>query len=371
MKPYLPEQLPLPDLDHHLLFPLIGKANAALARYDGLLQGIPNSAVMRSPLTTHEAVLSSKIEGTQATVDEVLEHDAGLEKEGEKGKDIQEISNYRLALFKGSEHLQDYPIRLGLVRELHKVLMDSVRGHDKSPGEFRQDQNWIGPPGCSMEEATFVPPTPHVMQDSLRNWETYLDQDDSDVLLQTAIVHAQFELIHPFKDGNGRIGRILIPLFLFQKCVLAQPMFYLSEYFERHRDEYIHRLGAISQESDWSGWITFFLKAITDQAEENANKVQAIMRLYQDMKSDLQTILRSKYSVNLLDAIFNRPVFKTTDPIALLSKEHGIHNRTVSRMLQQLKGAGILREIKPARGRADAVLCFPALINLIEGRRVL
>ena len=157
MKHYVPDSLPLDNLDFKLLLPLVGKANAALARYDGLLQGIPNPEVMLSPLTTQEAVLSSKIEGTQATVDEVLEHEAGLEKQGEKYKDIQEISNYRRALYQARGYLIEYPIRLSFVRELHKILMDSARGRDKSPGEFRLDQNWISPKGCLIEQATFVP----------------------------------------------------------------------------------------------------------------------------------------------------------------------------------------------------------------------
>ena len=150
MKPYIPDNLPINDLDYKSLFGLVGDANAELARYDGLLQGIPNPVVMLSPLTTQEAVLSSRIEGTQATVDEVLEQEAGLIKEGEKYKDIQEISNYRLALFQASEYLRDYPIRLGVIREIHKILLNSVRGQDKTPGEFRKDQNWIGKPGCTI-----------------------------------------------------------------------------------------------------------------------------------------------------------------------------------------------------------------------------
>lgn len=260
MQPYIPDPLPLTELDYRLLLPLVGQANAALARYDGLLQGIPNPAVMLSPLTTQEAVLSSKIEGTQATVDEVLEQEAGLIKEGEKYKDIQEISNYRQALYSAREYLQDYSIRLPFVRELHRILLSSVRGQDKTPGEFRKDQNWIGRYGCTMEQASFVPPNPFQLPDFLQAWEQYLDSDDVDFLLQTAVMHAQFELLHPFKDGNGRIGRILIPLFLYQKKALSQPMFYLSEYLESHRDEYYARLKAISAEGDWNGWIAFSCK---------------------------------------------------------------------------------------------------------------
>lgn len=262
MVPYVPCELPLTNLDYQRLLPLVGKANATLARYDGLLQGIPNPAVMLSPLTTQEAVLSSKIEGTQATVDEVLEHEAGMLKEGKKFQDIQEISSYRQALFVAREYLKDYPIRLSFVRELHRLLMNSVRGQDKTPGEFRKDQNWIGAYGCSIEQATFVPPNPFQLPDHLQAWERYMDADDVDFLLQTAVVHAQFELLHPFKDGNGRIGRILIPLFLYQKRALSQPMFYLSEYLEHHREEYYQRLRAISSEGDWNGWIGFFYRRL-------------------------------------------------------------------------------------------------------------
>lgn len=371
MQPYTPNVLPLTDLDFRRLLPLVGQANAALARYDGLLQGIPNPAVMLSPLTTQEAVLSSKIEGTQATVDEVLEQEAGLIKKGEKYEDIQEISNYRHALYSAREHLKDYPIRLGFVRELHRILMSSVRGQDKTPGEFRLDQNWIGKHGCTMEQATFVPPNPHQLPDHLQAWEKYLDSDDVDFLLQTAVVHAQFELLHPFKDGNGRIGRILIPLFLYQKRALSQPMFYLSEYLESHRDEYYQRLRAISVEGDWNGWIAFFLHAIITQAGQNSIRVTAIQRLYEEMKLAIQAATHSQYTVHVLDAVFSKPVFRSSDLAQQLFKEFGIHEKTTPGLLRQMKEAGILRELQPGSGRRPATLCFPRLINLAEGREVL
>lgn len=370
MQPFEPHALPLTDLDWRQLLPLVGQANAALARYDGLLAGIPNPAVMLSPLTTQEAVLSSRIEGTQATVDEVLEQEAGLLKEGEKFKDIQEISNYRTALRQAREYLKDYPIRLGFVRELHRTLMDSVRGQDKAPGEFRVDQNWIGTPGCTVDEATFVPPNPIQLPNHLRAWEAYLDSDDVDFLIQTAVVHAQFELLHPFKDGNGRIGRILIPLFLHQKKVLSQPMFYLSEYLESHRDEYYARLKGISAQHDWNGWVAFFLRATTTQAAQNAQRVAAIQALYAEMKQAIHATTHSQYTVHLLDAIFSTPIFRTSELAQRLTQGHGIHDKTAPALLRQLRDAGILREIQPGAGRRSATMCFPRLINLAEGREV-
>lgn len=370
MNPYQPNKLPLEDLDYRLLFNLVGDANAELARYDGLLQGIPNPAVMLSPLTTQEAVLSSKIEGTQATVDEVLEQEAGILKEGAKFEDIQEISNYRSALFQATEHLQTYPIKLPFIRELHHILLNSVRGQDKTPGEFRQDQNWIGKAGCLIEDASFVPPSPFQLNDHLQAWEQYLNFDDADFLLQTAVIHAQFELLHPFKDGNGRIGRILIPLFLFQKKALSQPMFYLSEYLEANRDEYYQRLNAISADNDWNGWIAFFLKAITVQARQNSERVKAIMQLYDEMKVRIQDITHSQYSVYLLDALFNNPTFRTSDVANKLKQDYKVHEKTTRDLLKQLKEAGALYELKPGSGNRPAVLCFPELINLAEGKEV-
>ncbi|MDR2837267.1 MAG: Fic family protein [Azonexus sp.] len=371
MTSYIPNILPLTDLDYRRLLPLVGQANSELARYDGLLQGIPNPAVMLSPLTTQEAVLSSRIEGTQATVDEVLEQEAGLLKEGEKFQDIQEISNYRKALFAAREYLKDYPIRLSFVRELHRILMDSVRGQDKTPGEFRRDQNWIGSYGCTIEQASFVPPNPLQLPDHLQAWEQYLDSDDIDFLLQTAVVHAQFELLHPFKDGNGRIGRILIPLFLYQKRVLSQPMFYLSEYMESNRSEYYARLKSISASGDWNGWIAFFLQAVLAQARQNSQRVTAIKVLYEEMKQAIHSLTHSQYTVHLLDAIFSKPIFRISDLSEQLSQEFGIHEKTAPSLLRQLRDGGILRELQAGSGRRPATLCFPRLINLAEGRDVL
>lgn len=370
MNPYVPNALPLTGLDYQRLLPLVGRANAALARYDGLLQGIPNPAVMLSPLTTQEAVLSSKIEGTQATVDEVLEQEAGLLKEGDKFQDIQEISNYRQALFAAREYLMDYPIRLGFVCELHRILMNSVRGQDKTPGEFRKDQNWIGKYNCPIEQASFVPPNPLQLQDYLQAWESYLGDDDLDFLLQTAVVHAQFELLHPFKDGNGRIGRILIPLFLYQKRALSQPMFYLSEYLESCREEYYQRLKSISAEGDWNSWIAFFLQAVTTQSIQNSARVSAIQSLYEEMKLAIQSATHSQYTVHVLDAIFSKPIFRSSDLTAQLRRDYGIHEKTTPGLLRQMRDVGILRELQAGSGRRSATLCFPRLINLAEGREV-
>ncbi len=366
MQPYIPDILPLPRLDLSRLVRLIGPANAALARYDGLLQSIPNPALMLAPLTTREAVLSSKIEGTQATVDEVLAQDAGIMQQGEKYQDIQEINNYRHALQIAHNHLKDYPIRLSFVQGLHRELMSSVRGQDKTPGEFRREQNWIGRAGCTIAQATFVPPNPLQLRDHLQAWEHYINSDDHDVLLQTAVMHAQFELLHPFKDGNGRIGRILIPLFLYQKQTLSQPMFYLSEYLESHREEYYERLQSISTDGDWDGWIGFFLQAIITQATHNSARVTAIRVLYEEMKHEILAVTHSQYAVHLLDALFNKPIFRTSDLAKYLFEVHGIHEKTVPNLLRSIRDTGMLRVIKPGSGRRPATLCVHRLVDLAE-----
>lgn len=368
MMPYIPDQLPVTGLDFAQLITLVGEANSKLAEYSGLLQGVVNPAVMLSPLTQQEAVLSSKIEGTQATVEEVLEHEAGQKFDDNKQADINEILNYRHALMVSQEYLQDgRPITLNLILQLHKILMDSVRGQNNSPGEFRKEQNWIGRAGCSIEEAIFVPPNPLQLHDFLLQWESYLQNNDFDLLAQTAIIHAQFELLHPFKDGNGRIGRLLIPLFLYSKQRLSSPMFYLSDYLESNRQEYYERLNAISQEGDWTGWIKFFLKAIAIQSESNVIKVKKIMSLYDATKEQIRELTHSQHAAQLLDGIFDRPIFRASD----FSTRTGIHKQTLHGLLRQLtQDGGPLIILSEGQGRRASIYAFPELLNICEGKQV-
>ncbi|MGA9070409.1 MAG: Fic/DOC family N-terminal domain-containing protein, partial [Terracidiphilus sp.] len=221
MKPYVPQELPLSEVAWIQLIPLIGQANRQLAEYNGVLYTFTNPELLLSPLTTQEAVLSSKIEGTQATLGEVLKFEAGEEPELEsRRQDIQEIMNYRHALKEAEEELRTRPFNLNLLLQLHSTLLDSVRGRNKARGSFRKDQNWIGSPGSTIEEAEFIPPAPgDSLEKALHNWESYYHDDRPDALVQLAITHAQFEILHPFLDGNGRLGRILIPLFLFEKKI--------------------------------------------------------------------------------------------------------------------------------------------------------
>lgn len=362
MEPYELSPLPPKGLDFRSLNRPTGDATAELCRYDGLLQGITNPALFLSPLTVQEAVLSSRIEGTQATLDEVLGREAGMEIGGSKEQDIQEIINYREALSQAQIHLADYPITLSFICGLHKILLDSVRGQNKNPGELRMAQNWIGRPGSAMEEATYIPPDPLRIRDYLENMLAVMNEMEFDVLVQTGILHAQFELIHPFDDGNGRIGRILIPLYLYQRKRISQPMFYLSAYLERHHDEYNERLLAISRDGDWNGWIAFFLRAVTEQARINSDKVRKIMGLHEKMKHEIQELTRSQYTVAILDELFSRPIFSSSGFIS----RSGIPRPTANKLLGQLKEAGFIVERRPGRGRQPTVFSFPLLLKLTE-----
>jgi len=368
MYPYEPAVLPLDGIDWAAHVPLIGKANASLARYDGMLQGIVNPVVFLSPLTTQEAVLSSRIEGTQASMEEVLEFEAqAIEPEDtSKTADIQEIINYRAAIAQAI--LDNRPLCLNMLKDLHATLLNSVRGRNKAPGEFRRVQNYIGPPGCTMETATFVPPAVDRMVSALDNWEKYLHYEERDRLVQLAVIKAQFELIHPFLDGNGRIGRMLVPLFLYEKGLLSSPVFYLSAYFEQHRDIYYTHLQAISKEGAWNGWIEFFLTAVYEQANNNAEKVRGVLALYEKMKIEVSKATHSEYGIRALDALFSKPIFRASD-FALSST---IPTRqTAATILRRLQKERIIKTLRPASGRRSAVLAFPSLINLVEGRRVL
>jgi len=366
MKPFVPHKLPLNHVDYGPFVGLVGQANAAIARYDGMLQSIVNPSVLLSPMTTQEAVLSSKIEGTQATLDEVLEHEAGQIYNKEKTLDIQEIVNYRTALTLASEGLEHQPLTLSLLKHMHGILMNDVRGQDKTPGEFRKDQNWIGHAGCSIEEATFVPPNPLQLFDHLQAWEAYIHGEEVDTLIQAAIVHAQFEILHPFKDGNGRIGRLLIPLFLYSKGLLSHPSFYLSAYLERHRENYYARLLGITQQTDWAGWIHFFLTAVLEQAQIDLKKVQLTLNLYEEIKNKIAEITHSQHGIRLLDAIFCRPIFQARD----LVRQTELSKQTLMPLLRKMKEAGILADLREASGRRPAILAFPKLLNISEGRKV-
>lgn len=358
--PFIPPKLPLDTLDWVSYISLIGDARDRLSKFDGLLQGIPNPNVLLSPLTTQEAVVSSKIEGTQATLEEVLEYEADPKQLDEKKDDILEVLNYRKAMFYAIAEMQKRPLTEGLLRDVHKILLDNVRSHTKRIGKYRDWQVFIGREGTTIEEASYVPPEPQNIEGLMSNLERYFHYQEKDPLVQLAIIHAQFEMIHPFGDGNGRLGRIIMPIFLHFKGVLSTPMFYLSGYFEKHRDAYYSKLNNISAKEDWDGWIIYFLNAVKEQSELNISKAKAIMSLYSQKKEEIKETTKSQYAVDILDFIFSYPFFSSSQ----FAEKTRITQPYASQIIKKLEESRTIKLFRKGAGSKPSVYLFPDLIEI-------
>lgn len=360
MKPFSPDKLPLKNIDWIPFIKPLGQANRILARYDGILQSLPNPGVLLAPLTTQEAVLSSKIEGTQATLTDILKFDARSEAK-KKNNDIQEVLNYRKALRLAETELKSRPISLNLLKRMHQTLLSDVRGKDVLLGRFRTFQNFIGKPGSTIEDARFVPPAPDILKEALDNFEKYIHYEEKDRLVQLAVLHAQFEIIHPFGDGNGRIGRILIPLFLYEKGILNSPMFYISAYFESNRKAYYNHLKEISDNGNWQDWIIFFLQALIEQGQKSTEKAQEILKTYEKMKRDIPKIIRSQYSLQTIDFLFNFPIFDSR----IFRQTSRIPKASANRIIANLLKSNVVTQLERASGRTAAFYIFDKLYNII------
>ena len=357
-------KFPPENLDWTVLVPFIGPAVAALARYDGMLAAVPNPDVLLAPLTTQEAVLSSRIEGTQATLGEVYQFEAGQPANTpERRDDIDEILNYRRAMRHAEELLDELPLSLRVVRAAHQVLLSGVRGRDKAPGNYRRTANWIGPPGSTIEDAKFVPIGVERIAHAMDKWERFIHADAPDLLVQAAVLHAEFEAIHPFLDGNGRLGRMLVPLFLWQRGLISRPMFYISAFFEAHRDDYYDGLLAVSKDDDWTGWCRFFLSAVRTQSEDNLSRTRGILELYEAMKLRVAEATRSRYAIHALDWIFQNPVFSSNG----FAAGSEIPAPTARRVLNALVDNDVLEILRASSGRRPAVLIFEDVLDVAEG----
>ena len=360
--------LPIPELNRNALFQTFGDAVSSICRYDGMIYNMPYANVLLSPLMAQEAVLSSKIEGTQSTLDEVYSLEAGEVGTEAQERDVQEIKNYRDALRYANLVVHDRGITMGLIKEIHAILLDSVRGKDKTPGLIRSTQNWIGARGCSIEEASYVPPPPVSVESYLENWLEYLASGNEHPIIKAGILHAQFELIHPFNDGNGRVGRLLIPLILTCLRTLCRPAFYLSEYFERHRDRYTNYLNNLHQSQEaWQDWVQFFLEAVNVQACENNRRANAMVRLHTELKTSVRKITNSPYGVPLLDAIFETPIFTKTHMCKRIPE---LTASSLQRMVDLLVKEEILTIKSQARGRTPAFYQLAEVTKIAEGMPV-
>jgi len=340
---FVPHPLP-PRLSYDSpLVALLSEADRALSRLAGVGERLPNPDLLVMPYMRREAVLSSKIEGTQASVSDLLFFEAG-QKEASRRPDVREVHNYVLAMNHGLLRLSDLPLSLRLVSEMHETLMAGVRGGQSTPGEFRRTQNWIGPPGCNLHECTYVPPPPEEMSAALTAWEGYLNQRDATPpLVKCALIHYQFEAIHPFLDGNGRVGRLLIPLFLCAEGHLPQPLLYLSAFFERHRADYYRYLLAVSQEGNWLEWIAFFLRGVARQAGDALERSRRILELRDTWRASLQERRVSSVALGLLDHLFKYPVISVNQAASALQVSYP----TARTALSRLEEAGIVQPFAP------------------------
>lgn len=357
-KYFTPDKLPIKDLDWTDFVGFIGKANAEIARFDGLLDSIPNPAVLLSPLTTKEAVLSSKIEGTQATMRDILEFEADPTKQTKKYDEIQEVLNYRKTMQFAIKEIKSIGFTLRLLKNMHAILLSGVRGEGSDPGNFRKMDVYVGMP----KKPRYVPPRFQEIDEHLKNFEIYANFDDQDFIVQLAIIHAQFEIIHPFADGNGRMGRIIMPLFLYHKNVLSTPMLYLSEYFETHRDEYYKRLQDISDNGNWKDWILYFLGAVIEQSKQNIKKAKEIHSLYDQKKQRIRDLTHSQFSIDTLDFLFKYPIFSATQ---FRDGSH-IPKASVNRILHMLTDGGIIKILEKGSGKRPTKYAFIKLLKIIE-----
>lgn len=359
---FIPKPLP-PDppaaVDQAMLTHL-SMADRALGRLDGATEVLPNPELFIAMYVRREAVLSSQIEGTQASLVDVLQYEADAASKGLPA-DVGEVVNHIDAMNYGLERLNELPLSLRLIREIHEKLLAAVRGGQRSPGEFRTTQNWIGPAGCSLNEAIFVPPPPTDMNAALADLEVFLHSDiELPPLIIAGLVHAQFETIHPFVDGNGRIGRLLITFLLCQRGLLRRPLLYLSHYLKRHRNEYYDRLMAIRDRGDWEGWMKFFLKGVGEVANQATETARHILRLREKHRQLLSERTATINAVRLLDYLYERPIVTAT----LVAKTLQVSPPTANNLISQFCDVGLLREMTGRR--RNRMFSYEPYLNLFE-----
>jgi len=355
---FVPSPLP-PKLDwDDALVSLTSRADLALGTLSGLGENLPNPHLLIYPFIRREAILSSRIEGTQSSLSDLLLFEAT---KVEKQRDVREVQNYVRAMEHGIKRLNELPISLRLIRELHAILMEGVRGEQATPGEFRNRQNWIGPPGCTLSDATFVPPPVAEMEEALDQLEKFLHRDKNlPPLVELALVHYQFEAIHPFLDGNGRIERLLITLFLCQSGILARPLLYLSAFFERHRQKYYQYLLEVSQNGAWRQWIDFFLQAVVEQSGDAVGRARRLLDVH---RSYSQTNLERRLpptAGQLVELIFMRPVLNVKVVQEFLKVTYPGAQKAINALVEQ----GMLAEI--TGGKRNRAYAAREVLKILE-----
>ena len=360
-------KFPPSEFDYSVILPDLLEATDALARYDQMLQGMHNSEILLAPLRGQESLASSRMEGTFSTLEEILQ----LQEESE-GKDPGEIAKeyrseavetylYSRSIKEAHRQLTEgYPLSESLIKRMHQLLLSFGRGTRKSPGEYKTEQNYIGTSGGS--HVSFIPISPERLSGGMESLLNYIADDSVPPLLRVAVCHLEFEALHPFKDGNGRVGRILITLLLSHLKIISKPHFYISRYFEEHKVDYIQIMRNVSAEDAWSPWTRFFLSAVTAQARQNLAIAESIQSLYEEMKIRFSELLASRYSTQALDYIFTNPVFRNSR----FTNNSGIPKQTAARFTRVLLDHQLLETKLEPSGRQSAVYAFEPLLELVR-----
>lgn len=358
-KSFVPKKLPPnPPIQYDAeMMQLLSIADRKLGRLDGITQILPNPELFVAMYVQKEAVLSSQIEGTQASLSDILDTDTYSEND----MNLRDVVNYVNAMNYGLERLKEFPLCLRLIREIHQKLLSGGRGSNRNPGEFRTSQNWIGPAGCTLSTATFVPPTVPDMQQALSDLEHYFYTEDIiPSLVKIALIHAQFESIHPFLDGNGRMGRLLITFWLCTEKILSAPLLYLSYYFKANRTEYYDRLMDVRKYGKWEEWIKFFLKGIAFVSDEATTSAKNIIKLKEYYAKILTQYNNSHYN-KLLDQLFLHPFITKNKVTELLGSSYPTASSIVERFLE----LGILHDITPHQTR-NKKYCFKEYVDILN-----
>ena len=333
----LPPDPPIVWTDDLLM--TLSDADRAVGRLDGLARSLPNRNLFVAMYVKREAVLSSQIEGTQSSLDDILAFE--VDAQGvEQPADITETVNYIKAMNSGIALLDTLPLSSRLIRAVHKALLTDVRGQERNPGSFRTSQNWIGPAGCTLSTATFIPPHPDDLPETFGHLEYYLNDDSMPPIVQAALSHVQFETIHPFLDGNGRVGRLLITLLLIEKGALSEPLLYLSLFLKANRTEYYDRLGAVRTRGDWEGWLKFFLTGVTITANDAAKVAHAVSDLHNRNLRTVPELGLGSYGPAFLDLLAEHPVVT----VSFVAERLGASRTTAGQLLDKAATAGMIEE---------------------------
>lgn len=355
---YLPDPLP-PDLEwDEKLARVLSDADRLIGQLAKLGSALPNPHLLIRPFVRREAVLSSRIEGTQTSLAELFADEAGVET-GQDRSDLKEVENYVKALEYGMKRLKELPLSLRLIRELHERLMKGVRGDTATPGEFRKSQNWIGTAGCTLQNATYIPPPPSFVVSCMGDLEKFLHESTAPPLVTIGLAHQQFEAIHPFLDGNGRVGRLLITLFLIERKLLPSPLLYLSAFFEAARNEYYERLRAVTEKGDWGRWLEYFLNGVARQSEDALGRIGNIQETVAKWRQKF--VRKSDKNCLLLINDLTANPFLTVGGTA---KKHRIAFPTAQRAIDKLEKGGILKQTSDAK--RNRIYCARRLLDILD-----